>query len=118
MGKFCGKCGKEISVSNSFCTNCGAKYDSEVDTNYKEESHADEPVVTNNGYADAGLVLSFFVSGLGLIFSIIGLSKANQYGGIGRSIARAGLIISIAGLIIKFVIFFPYIENALKLIDF
>lgn len=117
MGKFCGKCGSKISESNSYCTNCGAKFDEESDIR-KNNSYVEEPQITNNGFADAGLVLSFFVSGLGLIFSIIGLAKAREYGGIGRRAARAGLIISIAGLIIKLVIFFPYIENALKYINF
>ncbi len=68
---------------------------------------------TSNGMATAGFVLAlitlFFgwlpVAGwitwlLGLIFSSIGLSRANKIGGTGKGLAIAGLVISLIGIIL------------------
>lgn len=48
----------------------------------------------SNGMATAGFVLSFFVPLLGIIFSVIGLSKSKDAGK-GKGLAIAGIIISI-----------------------
>ena len=55
-----------------------------------------EPEETgSNGMAIAGFVLSFFIPLLGLIFSIIGLNRANQ------RIDQSGRGLSIAGIILS-----------------
>jgi len=48
----------------------------------------------SNGSATAGFVLSFFIPLLGIIFSIIGLTKAKDSGK-GKGLAIAGIIISV-----------------------
>lgn len=53
----------------------------------------------SNGAAVAGLVLSFLIAPLGLIFSIIGLKKAKQLNGHGFGLALAGIIISAIGVV-------------------
>lgn len=65
----------------------------------------------SNGMAIAGFVLSlctivfswapgvnFIIWILGLIFSIVGLSKSKQLGGSGRGLAIAGIVISLIGV--------------------
>lgn len=54
-----------------------------------------------NGMAIAGFVCSFFFQVLGIIFSAIGLNRANKSATRkGRGLAIAGLVISIASLVI------------------
>ena len=53
----------------------------------------------SNGYAIAGFVLSFFFTILGLVFSIIGLSKSKEYNGNGKGLAIAGIILSVLHLV-------------------
>ena len=53
------------------------------------------PQEQKNGFAVAGFVLSVTVI-LGIIFSILGLSRAGQIGGKGKGLAIAGLVLSIA----------------------
>ena len=50
-----------------------------------------------------GFVFAFLVSPLGLIFSIIGLSKAKKMGGKQKGLAIAGLIISIISLVVTLI---------------
>ena len=56
-----------------------------------------------NVFAILGFVFAFLVSPLGLIFSIIGLSKAKKMGGKQRGLAIAGLIISIISIVIAII---------------
>jgi hypothetical protein len=48
-----------------------------------------------NGMAIAGFILAFFEPILGLIFSIIALKKSKSRNGVGGTLAKAGIIISI-----------------------
>jgi hypothetical protein len=53
-------------------------------------------VPQTNGLATAGLVLGILPTGIiGLVFSILGLRRAGQIGGVGRGKAVTGLIFSI-----------------------
>ena len=66
--------------------------------------------------AIAGFIVSFFVPVLGLIFSIIGLNKANQLNGSGKGFAKAGLILSIVWIVLEIVaviIYYLFIAAAL-----
>jgi hypothetical protein len=54
-----------------------------------------------NGLATAGLWLGILPTGLiGLVFSILGLRRAGQIGGVGRGKAMTGLILSILWTIV------------------
>lgn len=58
-----------------------------------------------NGMAIAGFVCSFFFQVLGIIFSAIGLSRANKSATRkGRGLAIAGLVISIVSLVIWWIL--------------
>ena len=53
------------------------------------------PEYQKNGFSIAGFVLCFLPL-LGIIFSILGLSKSGKVGGKGRGLSIAGLVLSIA----------------------
>lgn len=48
-----------------------------------------------NGFAIAGIILAVFFPILGLIFSIIGLTKAKARAGAGKALSIAGIVVSI-----------------------
>ena len=58
-----------------------------------------------NGFAIAGFVLAFFCSILGVVFSAIALSQLNTRPQRGRGLAIAGLVISIASIVIAVIAF-------------
>ncbi|TPW74718.1 DUF4190 domain-containing protein [Schumannella soli] len=58
------------------------------------------PAAKTNTLAIVGLILAFVFSLAGLIVSIIALGQIKQTGEGGRGLALAGLIISIASLVI------------------
>ena len=59
-----------------------------------------QPNTEGNTIAIVGLVLAVLFCPAGLVCSIIGLKKAKRLGGKGRGVALAGLIVSIAFVII------------------
>lgn len=68
-----------------------------------------------NAFAILGFVFAFVISPLGLIFSIIGLSKAKKMCGKQKGLAVAGLIISIISILIT-VIYITLIAGAISVI--
>lgn len=96
MGKFCSKCGKEDKSNSNFCQFCGNALTETV----AAERVSAEPA-QKNGMAIAGFILSFFEPLLGLIFSIIGVSKSKNLNGAGKGLAIAGIIISAIGLVFR-----------------
>ena len=64
---------------------------------------ATQPVPQKKGanvFAILGFIFAFVASPLGLVFSIIGLSKAKKMGGKQKGLAIAGLIISIISIVL------------------
>jgi hypothetical protein len=70
----------------------------------------------SNGFAVAGLVLAFFFSPLGLIFSIIGLVKSKSAGK-GKVPAIIGLIVSLLSMAIGIAVFVVVGSKVVKAID-
>ena len=124
MAKFCKNCGTELK-EGKVCQNCGTV--NEGATVAAKETTAKTTTTTNtttqtgssttNGFAIAGFVLSivgvvccsFVVCGiLGLIFSIIGLNKANSSNGNGKGLAIAGIIISSIAIVLTLVVYILY----------
>ena len=115
--------------NSSFCTNCGAKLDSKQKfcpscgkgVNGEEPKSAEKAAVINNvpeqkqtnGLAVAGFIVSLVSSLIccgafnivGLVLSIVGLVKAKDYGGSGKGMAIAGIIISVLFTIIVTIIY-------------
>ena len=87
---YCSNCGKELNDNAVICPGCG------VPTG-KNGIPAQEKM---NVLAIVGFVLAFFIPVAGLICSIIGKNNADEYGGNGKSLATAGIAISIAEIVI------------------
>ena len=101
----CPNCGNSIKQGETFCTSCGTQLG----------GVQQQPIYVvqqpSNGMAIAGFVLSFLIPLLGLIFSIIGYSKAKMLNNSGKGLALAGIIISsvIMALALFFMIFSLFI---------
>ena len=99
---FCKNCGKEIDDKAVICPNCGVAVEREAPA---------APPKTNT-LAIVGFVLSFFVAIAGLVCSIIARKQCKERGEGGAGLALAGIIISIAEMVIA-VIYFVIIIVAL-----
>ena len=85
---YCQRCGNVLNPGDAFCTVCGSS----------AMMYQQQPMYysqnNDNGMAITGFVLSFIFPLLGLIFSIIGYSKAKYMNDAGKGLALAGIIIS------------------------
>lgn len=90
---FCKNCGKEIDDKAAICIYCG------VSTSYNEKPQQE----ATNVLAIVGFILSFFISIAGLICSIIGYKRAPDFGGKGKGLALAGIIISAVSMAISLI---------------
>lgn len=108
---YCHQCGAKLDDNSNFCSTCGAPVSSEqkdLIERHNYNSYNTTPPQTQQNYTPAtddgmfgmlGLVFSFLIPLLGLIFSIIGMGKTKN-----RGYAKAGLIISIAYFALVFII--------------
>ena len=90
---FCKNCGKEIDDKAAICVHCGVAVE-------KKSENSETNVL-----AIVGFVLSFFIALAGLICSIIGYKRAPEFGGKGKSLALAGIIISIISMALVVLIY-------------
>lgn len=97
---FCKNCGKEINDNAVICPYCGVATGKNMPAASGSERSTGS---STNGFAIAGFVLSFFIPLLGLIFSIVGLRKADECGS-GRGLAIAGIVISILDMVLAIII--------------
>lgn len=98
MAKFCTNCGNELVAEAVICPKCGVSASPVQEVQNKP----------SNGMAIAGFITSFFISILGLIFSIIGLNKSKQTG-TGKGLSIAGIIISSITTIITIIVILSFI---------
>lgn len=94
--RYCPKCGAYQSSESVYCSHCGAYIGTSSSSSSYSSSDDKEG---SNGMAVAGFVCAFFIPILGIIFSGIGLSKANNLNGKGKGLATAGLVISIVMIV-------------------
>lgn len=90
MAKYCANCGTEIRDDATKCSKCGKSFG--VATEKKE----------TNALAIVGIILSFLVPLLGLIFSIIGLKKSKELNN-GKDLSVVGIVISSIFMFIRFI---------------
>ena len=90
---FCKNCGKEIDDKAAVCIHCGVAVERK-----SENTEA-------NVLAIVGFVLSFFIALAGLICSILGYKRAPEFGGKGKTLALAGIIISIIEMVLAVLIY-------------
>lgn len=104
---FCRNCGSEISANASVCPYCG------VPTDNSANNYAPAQKQGTNTLAIVGFVFSFLITIVGLICSIIGLVKAKEYGGNGKGLAIAGIIISVVTFVLTLVLEIVVLNNAM-----
>ena len=92
---FCKNCGKEIDDRAVVCPYCGVQVGG-LDTVQEK----------TNTLAIVGFILSFFIAIAGLICSIIALKRAPSFGGNGKGLATAGIVISIVAIVIAVIYIF------------
>lgn len=111
--KVCPKCGKPVELDQRFCDACGYSFDAaQAPAQPAQPVQPAQPAYTqppvyiqpapqpqpaksgSNGLALAGFILAFFgVQPIALILSIVGLVKSKEYGGNGKGLAIAGIIL-------------------------
>ena len=92
---FCKNCGKEIDDRAVVCPYCGVQV-----------GGLDAAQEKTNTLAIVGFILSFFIAIAGLICSIIALKRAPSFGGNGKGLATAGIVISIVAIVIAVIYIF------------
>lgn len=113
---FCRNCGKEIDDNSAVCMYCGTPTGlatpQQPQQPVQPQQHQ-QPAAQSNTMALVGFILSFFMSLLGLIFSIIGYknSKLPEYEGPNnyRGLALAGIIISSISMGVYVILFISLI---------
>ena len=115
----CQNCGANVD-GKAFCPQCGAQVQAPAQPSYNYNGGYNQPAAPQGNPTNVLVfgILGLALSGLGivgLIFSIIGLKKANNYIAtygnisnqvrIGRRLAIAGLVVSIICTIIYVLIF-------------
>ena len=103
--KYCQNCGTQLEDNAYVCPTCGMRTD---------PVSAPVPTSTTNTFAVVGFILAFFMPILGLIFSIIGLSKVKECNS-GKGLAVAGIIISAAEWIIGIILVIAIVAGGLAL---
>ncbi len=111
MAKFCVNCGNELKEDQDFCTKCGKKISSNVQTNGNINEQTSPK---NNSYALTGFILGLIsmfcinlfgiVGLLAIIFSSVGLSQINKTHEDGKGMAIVGLVLGIIGLIVGIIL--------------
>ncbi|MDE6058564.1 MAG: zinc-ribbon domain-containing protein [Clostridia bacterium] len=92
---YCKKCGNFINDGATFCTQCGEPVSGTATPTYTPQYQQPVAQKQTNTLAIVGFILSFFFTLVGLICSIIAYKNADsQYGGNGKGLALAGIIIS------------------------
>ena len=116
MAKFCINCGKEMPDGASACPSCGTMVEGAVPAGTTVVVNNVQPQKKTNGLALAGFIVSLVstllccgsFSMISLILSILGVVKAKDYGGNGKGLGIAGIIISAIGFILLFIFSFFY----------
>ena len=86
---FCKHCGKEIDDEAVICPNCGVQVG---DLSPQKN--------TTNILTIIGFILAFIMPIAGLACSIIGKKQAETCGGSGKTLASAGIVISIVEIVL------------------
>ncbi len=88
MAKYCANCGTEIKDGTTKCPKCDKSFVAE-----KKET---------NAMAIAGIICSFLLPLLGLIFSIVGLKKSKELDN-GKEISIIGIVVSSFLMVVRLI---------------
>ena len=111
--KHCPKCGAQLADDDDYCYFCGNKLEEEIvertEASFSHIENSSEQYrnnYDNNTPAVVGFVMSFIFPIVGLVLSIIGLKNSKRLNGKNRSLAIAGIIISILNYVITLGLYF------------
>ncbi len=96
---FCSNCGSQIDDRAVICPRCGVPVRPLVATEPERKEV--------NTLAIIGFVFSFVFTIVGLVCSIIGYRNAPRYGGSGKGLALAGIILSSISIVLE-ILFIAY----------
>ncbi len=94
--KYCPECGTMLTIDAPSCTNCGYTFNKVVNN---EPDNGE-----NYGLAIAGLILSFNLNIVGLIFGIVALATNKGKKNNARNLGLAATIISSISLVINIIL--------------
>lgn len=103
---FCKNCGRMIDDNSNYCPQCGAPLD-ENRARTQRFVNSSERI---NYLAIIGFALAFLMPIAGLICSVLGRKRATEYGGDGRKLASAGIVLSIVFLVLYALFFFLFLH--------
>ena len=116
---YCAHCGAQIPQDSHFCTACGSRAAAQSTSHQTttqfgqfggpQPQYSTPPPSTDNIMALVGLICAFVMPIVGLIFSILGLQKAREMNGKGRTMSLWGLWLSIIQLVLAILFFIIYI---------
>ncbi len=98
--KYCRKCGKELDDAAVVCPHCGVLVNEDALKTTKQ----------SNTIAVVGFIFSFLIAIVGLICCIIGLKKSAETG-TGKGLSIAGIIISVANMVLGWLIYLPVLQQ-------
>jgi len=99
---FCPECGKKLSNKAFICPECGCAINGKSITN---SNNTDDD---KHGMAVAGIICSFFVPLLGLIFGIIVLNANKGKSNSSKTMGLISVIVSIVCWVISFIFWMIY----------
>ena len=110
---FCNHCGKQVDNDTVFCPYCGGRVgDAPVQKQAPQYAPPPQPAQPappqENTIAIVGFIFSFFGGLIGLICSIIGYNNAKK-GAPHKSLALAGIIISVVEMVAYVIVIIVYI---------
>ena len=103
---FCKHCGKEIDDEAVICPNCGVQVG---DLSPQKN--------TTNILAIIGFILAFIMPIAGLACSIIGKKQAETCGGNGKTLASAGIVISVIAIVLYLIIVIASVAMAASVVN-
>ena len=108
---FCKYCGNQLKENAKFCEHCGSAVAGSqyVESVQSQQTVTEKPSDAPKGLAIAGFVCSFFAPLVGLILCCVALRKyKTSQGQECRTMAKAGVIISIIGMVVTVIILIAY----------
>ena len=113
---YCPHCGKVIDDKAALCPFCG-KVVNDTALMRPAAAPAPVPVVQNNSFAIAGIILAFFIPFVGLILSIVGCKNSKDLGGKGKGLSIAGIILSIVMFVVQTILLVVLVGGVISCVD-
>ena len=104
---FCKNCGAQLDEGAQFCKKCGTRTTNEPAVGGYSQPNVQQHKEETNVCAILGFIFAFLMPVVGLVLSIVGRGK-QQY----RSLATAGMVISILSIVTYIIVVIVVIAAA------